>query len=137
MLIELLEKGTAKVREALADGFGNLFVTLGTKLTSEEDSVESFIRADVSLENQVISVANTATKLPATPLANRKALIIRNIGAQTVYLGKSDVTAGTTAATGGYPVYPNESFQMDLGASVDLYGIVVSGTCNVALIEVS
>ena len=55
-----------------------------------------------AIENQVISVASTATKLPTTPLVGRKFVLVQNIGSQIVYLGKSDVTADTTAATGEY-----------------------------------
>jgi hypothetical protein len=62
-------------------------------------------------------------------------ILIQNLGAVTLYLGASTVTAGTTA-TGGLQVAANAIVNVPTtGASSEaLYGIVASSTANVAFL---
>jgi len=81
-----------------------------------------------------VSVGGTATALPATPLTQRRALIIFNNDAtNTLYLGGSDVTAAT-----GIPVVA-QSFSpaIDAGPRLILYGISAGATLNVRVLEAS
>lgn len=83
---------------------------------------------------QVVSVANSATKLPTTPMNGRRTIIVQNLGNVAVYLGSSTVTA--TGATRGIVLGTQyASLQLDLGSAIDLYGIVATGTCEVAVFE--
>ena len=87
-----------------------------------------------NLAHQTISVGTTATKLPATELENRKSIIIQNkMAAKNVYLGTSTVTADDES-TGGYKLKSNTGIQINLN-NTDIYGIVVSGSADVALLE--
>lgn len=80
--------------------------------------------------------AVTATKIPATPLANRKTLLIKNIGGGgvVVTIGDSSVTAGVgyTLADGVELASP-----WSIGPSVDVYAISASATPNIVVVETS
>lgn len=80
-----------------------------------------------------VTVTNTVTPLPSTPLANRRTLIVYNNSSQTVEIGGSTMTFGT-----GLPI-PASSFSppLDAGIQMIVYGIVSSGTANVRILEVS
>ena len=86
-----------------------------------------------SVLQQIVSVGNTATKLPTTPLTNRLNLIIQNQGDQEVYIGSATVTAAGAAA--GYKLLPNAAFMFTVEDDVDIYGIVTAGTANVCVLE--
>lgn len=87
------------------------------------------------IENQVVSVTTTATKLPTTPLVGRKYILLQNVGTVTVYIGKSDVTADTTSSTGGLQLLPYGYWLAEYDHTVDVYGRVAAGTCNVVVEE--
>ena len=82
----------------------------------------------------VVSVNTTATKLPTTPLIGREYIQAQNIGNVTVYIGSSTVTADTNT-TGGTQLLPYATWYGEYDNSVDVYGIVTSGTCNVTVEE--
>jgi hypothetical protein len=85
-------------------------------------------------KNGVVSVGTTAT-LITTPgsTPENAGVLIQNLGASTLYLGGSTVTAGTTS-TGGFQVAANAVVTVPTtgAASEALYGIVASSTANVA-----
>jgi len=87
-------------------------------------------------QNGVVSVGTTAT-LIATPssVPENAGLLIQNLGAGTLYIGGSTVTAGTTS-TGGLQVAANATVNVPVtGAAAEgLYGIVASSTANVAFL---
>src|SRR3990167_5720364 len=94
------------------------------------------IALDSGIENSVVNVGTSATALPVTVLSGRKSIIIKNLSSGVVYLGKSDVTADTTAATGGFQIAQSATFQADIGENTVLYGVVASGTSDVSILEV-
>lgn len=70
----------------------------------------------------ITTVGATALAVPATPLAGRATMLVQNVGATTIYLGTSTVTANT-AATGGAQLLPGQSVPISLAAAVVLYAI--------------
>lgn len=86
------------------------------------------------VKTQIVSVSATATKLPTTPLVGRNYIQIQNVGAITVYIGASTVTADT-ASTGGTQLLPYATWYAEYDNGVDIYGIVASDTCNVVVEE--
>lgn len=86
------------------------------------------------IKTQVVSVTTTATKLPATPLVGREYIQAQNVCTSTVYIGSSTVTADT-ASTGGTQILPYATWRDIFDNTVDVYGIVASGTCNVVVEE--
>lgn len=79
---------------------------------------------------QSVTVGTTATAVPTTAMVGRNSIVVKNTGANTIYLGSSTVTTAN-----GYPVAANESISLDLGEKVVLYGIVASSTETLAIIE--
>jgi len=86
------------------------------------------------IKTQTVSVGTSAAKLPTTPLVGRAYVSLQNVGSVTVYVGDSTVTADT-ASTGGKQLLPYAIITRDYDNTVDLYGIVVAGTCNVIVEE--
>lgn len=87
----------------------------------------------------VTTVGATAVLLPATPLAGRATMIVQNVGATTIYIGASTVTADT-AATGGIQLVsgsPGGSTPISLAAGVLLYAISSAAGGKVACLEVA
>jgi len=87
-----------------------------------------------------MTVPDTATALPATPLTDRVAISVTNLDAtEILYIGNSDVTAdralGTTA---GWEVGPGESFNVDVTDSIIIYGRAeASQTILIKVLEIS
>ena len=90
--------------------------------------------ATYEIKTQIVSVADTATKLPTTPVIGRTYIQIQNVGGVIVYIGTSTVTADT-AATGGFQLLPYSTWTAEYDNTVDVYGIVATGICNVVVEE--
>lgn len=89
-------------------------------LNPEDNSVSIGFRA------QAITVGGTATALPQTPLEHRRALVIHNNGASTIYLGNSDVTALT-----GFPLAAGEKIAFDIKGTPRTTVWAVSGGSSI------
>ena len=76
-----------------------------------------------------VSVGTSATALPASVLANRRALWVFNNGAATIYLG----AAGVTTAN-GFPLLPGQSVVLEVG-TLAVYGRVAAGTVEARVLE--
>lgn len=93
---------------------------------------------NTALENKVVSMSDTAAQIDASPLASRKYIMIQNDGNKPVYIGKADVTADTTAATGGFRLNKGAVIEWELGPGVAVYGRCETGdTSLIRLIELS
>jgi len=86
------------------------------------------------IKTQIISVTTSATKLPTTSLVGRAYVSFQNVGSVTVYVGDLTVTADT-ASTGGKQLRPYGIMTRPYDDTVDLYGIVATGTCDVIVEE--
>lgn len=87
-----------------------------------------------------MNVTDVAAPVPATALAARVALSITNLdAAEILYVGKSTVTANQALGiTAGWEVGPGESFNIDIGSTLILYGRAEAGkTILVKILEVS
>ena len=63
-------------------------------------------------------------------------MLVQNVGATTIYLGTSTVTADT-AATGGAQLLPGQSVPISLAAAVLLYAISSAAGGLVQTLEVA
>ena len=70
----------------------------------------------------VTTVGATAKAVPTAPLAGRATMLVQNVGATTIYLGDSTVTANTSA-TGGLQLTSGQSIPISLSSAVLLYAI--------------
>lgn len=89
----------------------------------------------MAVKTTVVTVTTTATLLSGTDpgdhqgAANGMSLAVKvPSGGATVYVGGSDVTADTTAGTGGFPVAAGEGYAFDLDPGDVLYGRVAAAT---------
>lgn len=85
------------------------------------------------VKSRSVTVTTSITPLPGEVLSNRRSLVFYNNGAQTVYVGGSDVTVdnGVPVPAGTY------SPAFDAGPRMIVYGIVASTTCDVRVLELS
>lgn len=111
-----------------------LSVLIIAPIFAQQSQKVDLVPLDFGIRQQIISVGNTTTSIPATALPGRKSVIIKNLGSATVYIGGSNVTADT-ASTGGFPLAQNEVFNGDIGENTVIYGIVASSTNNVSVVE--
>lgn len=94
---------------------------------------------DVALANSAIanavntmSVANTAENVVASPLANRKYLLIYNNKNKTTYIGASGVSAAN-----GFPLSPGSRLELRAGAAVDIEWVAEDTSQELRTLELS
>ncbi len=79
------------------------------------------------IRQDTVTVGNTATKIPTSPLSKRLSILIMNIGTEVVYIGDATVTA-----INGFPLYPRGTLRLDIEDSIDVYGIATtSAECRI------
>ena len=89
------------------------------------------------VRQQVVTVGATAVPCPAVPLVGRAAVLLRNVGSTTIYLGKSTVTADE-AATGGWQLAAGEqTVLLPLNEATVLYAISSGAGGLVSVLELA
>ena len=93
------------------------------------------------MNSAYVSVGTSATALNATDAtvtadARGNSILIKNpSGSVTVYIGGSDVTADTTAGTGGYPLAPGGELAVTVNEGEIVYGRVAASTQSVNVLR--
>lgn len=82
-----------------------------------------------SIRSSTVTVATSATKIPTTPLANRKVIMIINISTSIVYVGGSSVTTSN-----GWPIYQRAALTLYIEDNIDIYGIA-GASAEVRILE--
>lgn len=84
-------------------------------------------------KSTLVTVGTTATPLPATPLEQRRSMLLFNDSGSVIYLGGADVTVNN-----GLPVLDQSySPPIDAGQHMVIYGIASTTGCEVRVFEVS
>jgi len=102
---------------------------------SSVGDLKTVSRYNGALLQQEVSVATTATALPASALAGRKHIVIQNTSGKKIYVGSATVT--TSGATKGMEVPAGGFWEADIGPAVSVYAIVASGTADIVVVELS
>ena len=111
-----------------------LFAWLSFPVFADQGQKVDLVPMDFGVKQTIVAVDTSATPLPATPLKGRKSMIIKNLDSTDIlYIGSSTVTADA-ASTGGFPLSPAQTFQIDLGENTIIYGISTS-SINVSVFE--
>jgi hypothetical protein len=79
------------------------------------------------------TITTTATKVITTNLANRRKVIVQNLGIKDVFFGHD---ASVTTAL-GVKVSAGSSIELEFGATLDCYAITASSTADVRYLEVA
>lgn len=83
-----------------------------------------------------VTVTTTATRLDdSTDTVANGALILKNLGTASVYVGKS-----TVVTTTGFPVGAGETLELTgvrIGQAGGVWAIVATGTADVAILQVN
>lgn len=74
----------------------------------------------IGLRQSTLAVTSSAVSLTASPLENRRALVIYNAGPSTLYIGSSTVTTAN-----GMPIAVGEKIAFDIQGTpnVEIYGV--------------
>ena len=83
-----------------------------------------------ALKSSAVTITDSPTKIPTSPLDKRKSILIQNNGTVVAYLGASNVST-----TNGFPIYPRGVAHMTIEDTVDVFGIVATGTVNFRILE--
>ena len=87
-----------------------------------------------TIKQTVTGVETAPVPVPATPLAGRTSVLVQNVGATTIYIGSSTVTAGTTA-TGGIQLLPGQSVPISAGPGAPVFAVSSAASGLVATLE--
>jgi hypothetical protein len=128
----------------------NLFDGAGTALTSstvgafqaldvnvvasEELTVNDAALANTAIASaaNALASANTAQDVVASPLANRKYLLVMNNSNKNIFVGASGVTAAN-----GFPLSPSAVMELRAGAAIDIEFVAASAGQEVRTLELS
>lgn len=107
----------------------------GTTLTNvtTDNRLEVFSSPNSSAQNSAATVGTSASELAASPLTNRKRIIIQNLGNKAIYVGGS--AAVTTA--NGVCIPRRSSLELPWGQDVDVFAISGSAGQDVRILEVA
>lgn len=103
-------------------------------LTTVSGALKVDDTANGAILQQQVSVANTATLLPASALSGRKSLLVQNAGSSSIWIGSATVTA--SGATAGIEVPKGGFIELEVGPAVSVYGIS-GGTVNANLLQMA
>jgi hypothetical protein len=106
----------------------------GSFIAWSEGSLKVVDMPNIAVLATAVSVDTTAggTALPATPLANRRQIIIQNQGAKSIFVGPTGVTATT-----GVEVPKQSAAEFNAGPGVAFFAITSTGTADVRVLELS
>lgn len=123
-----LEGGGAKIWFVIDDNAGTNRANMlrgyrGVTLNGERLAAMGTYDVSGALENGNTQLSSTsATQLLATSTPAQWAILkARAANTATIYVGKSDLTADTTASTGGFPLDPGESVAVPCGNLNEIY----------------
>ena len=85
-----------------------------------------------SLVHAAVSVADTATDLVASDLANRKKILVQNADNKAIFIGGASVTTANGLRLSGGGV-----LELEIGPGVNLHAITASGTADVRVVELA
>lgn len=88
----------------------------------------------LAITSQIITLGVTPSKLPPNPLQGRQYISLQNLGGVTIYIGNTFVTANT-ASTGGYQLLPKGNWYENYTDTVDVYGVISSGSAPIYIEE--
>ena len=88
----------------------------------------------IVITSQIISLGVTPAKLPISPLVGREYITLQNLGNAILYVGNTFVTANT-ANTGGLQLKNSDIWSGAYSNTVDIYGVIVTGSIQVLVQE--
>jgi hypothetical protein len=91
--------------------------------------------AESAIKATSVTVGTTATPLPATALANRRRLYIKNVDSAGFYIGASADVPGFNGSS--FPVRQNEEIVIDVAEALTIFARVESGTAIAKVLEVA
>jgi len=93
----------------------------------------SGVSKELKITNEIIGA--TAQQLPTTPLTDRNTLIIHNKGAESIFIGNSDVQS--SGIDEGWEIAGDSFFSTDIANDIPIYAISVSGGVPVKILELA
>ncbi len=89
----------------------------------------TFIIAKDPVQQQ-ITVGDSTTKIPTTPITGRESMLVKNFAGETCFIGNEDVKI-----TDGYPLEVGEILPFAIAQQANLYGRTESGEADIRILE--
>lgn len=84
-----------------------------------------------SWQTSVFSATTTAAEIAATPLANRKKMIIQNLGNNDVYIGENN----SVTSSNGIRLPKGASLEFEFGDGSNIWALTASSTADLRVSE--
>lgn len=113
------------------------FNNAGELLTATTGSfTATFSGLKIRMKITNMTVTDVATIIPALSLTARNSIIIENKGADSIFLGESDVTA--SGVKEGWELLPTAFFSTDVTDAISIYAIApATKTVNIKIMELA
>lgn len=96
----------------------------------------SFSGLKIRMKITNTTITDVASMLPSLSLTARNSIIIENKGADSIFLGESDVTA--SGVKEGWELLPTAFFSTDVTDAIAIYAIAPAGkTVNIKIMELA
>ena len=105
-------------------------LTEGGKNRAYVSSIERFTTMEFGRVS--VTTSQVALKVGAGALANRRGILVQNLGTGSIYVGKTGVLTTT-----GFKIAPESSMWFAAAETVGLFAIAAAGTQDVGLMEVA
>lgn len=79
-----------------------------------------------------VTVTTAATALVASPLANRRKILVQNVSTRTIYVGEAGVTTAT-----GIRLAAGSSIELEAAPQISLFAIAQGGSADVRVLELA
>lgn len=115
------------------DDIGRVRVSLGTadiEINATVSDVISVAPLRDSVVGTAVNVSVGTTAIPSTALTGRKSMSIKNVTSTTAYIGGINVSS-----TNGFTLEQSESYDLDVTATVAIYGVSQIGTATLRIME--
>lgn len=100
-------------------------------LVASQDEVDARFEAS-AIASSAASVSTTAASLIASPLSNRRRLLLQNLGNHAIFVGGAAVSTSD-----GIRIPAGANVELELGSAVNLYALCASGSADVRILEMA
>lgn len=104
----------------------------GSFISWSEGSLKVVDIANIGVAAAAQTINTTASQLAASPLANRRLLLVQNRGDKSIFVGPTGVTTAS-----GVEVPKGGSIELDAGPTVAVFAITATGTADVRVLEMA
>lgn len=116
------------VSDSVKVGDGTDFLAINADGSINVASIQAGL---ATWQTSVVSASTTAAEIAATPLSNRKKMIVQNLGNNDVYIGEDN----TVTTSSGIKLPKGSSLEFEFGEAANIWCITASSTADLRVSE--